>query len=93
MALSDTEAIPLSHQSYGVQLPYAELSHSFGFKSAYKQVTGSEPKFTNCNGSPPPGFVGTLDYIFYSGGITPVSIMDLPSLEECMHEGGNLPNR
>lgn len=56
--------------------------------SAYASTRG-EPHFTNYT----PGFTGTLDYILFSpsGGIKPVSYLELPEPEALDVQGG-LPN-
>ncbi|KAL6071600.1 CCR4-NOT transcription complex subunit 6-like [Balamuthia mandrillaris] len=69
--------------------------------SAYKEVLGMEPPFTNRK----PNFRGTLDYIFYSRDseeagegeqegtlLVPTAVLDVPS-EKLVLELGALPNR
>ena len=46
----------------------------FGGKSVYATLLGQEPLFTNFT----PGFVGTLDYIFCSEGLTPLQVRTRP---------------
>ena len=50
-------------------------------KSAYVEVHGNEPIFTNHNGKSVP-FTGTLDYIFYTGNLKPISTIDIPELDD-----------
>lgn len=57
--------------------------------SAYAQMRGREPAFTNCT----PDFTNTLDYIFYSplGRVKPVSFLELPE-PDSEDVAGWLPN-
>ncbi|XP_078446259.1 carbon catabolite repressor protein 4 homolog 4-like isoform X2 [Wolffia australiana] len=48
---------------------------------------GGEPAFTNCT----PGFTGTIDYIFFSGLLSPVTLLQVPTVESPDIVGG-LPN-
>ncbi|KAI6656494.1 hypothetical protein LOD99_1290 [Oopsacas minuta] len=56
-------------------------------KSAYLTIQGSEPLYTNYTGD----FHGCLDYIFYSEGLIPMSILALPD-EKDMRSEVALPN-
>ena len=58
----------------------------FGGRSVYATLLGQEPLFTNFT----PGFVGTLDYIFASNGLTPLQVLNLPS-EDAVRQEGHLP--
>ena len=58
----------------------------FGGKSVYASLLGQEPLFTNFTS----GFVGTLDYIFASPGLTPLQVLVLPS-EDLVRQEGVLP--
>lgn len=49
-------------------------------KSAYVEVNGKEPSFTNHAGTSDT-FTGTLDYIFYSGSLNPVATVGIPELK------------
>ena len=56
-------------------------------KSVYATIQGSEPQYTNYTGD----FHGCLDYIFYSAGIVPMSVVTLPE-EKDMKSEVALPN-
>ncbi|UJR20454.1 hypothetical protein I4U23_023583 [Adineta vaga] len=48
-------------------------------KSAYREMNGKEPAYTNySNMIKPPKYCGTLDYIFYSGNLTVENVLELP---------------
>lgn len=51
-------------------------------RSAYAEVNGSEPEFTNYSVQPRQRFVDTLDYIFMSEGATATEVRALPNREE-----------
>lgn len=53
-------------------------------KSAYNTIRGSEPLYTNqtFNKNCTSIFSATIDYIFYSDNITPISIEELPNLSK-----------
>ena len=55
----------------------------FGGKSAYAALLGQEPLFTNFT----PGFIGCLDYIFSSTGLTPLQVLVLPIEDQVRLEG------
>jgi len=80
----------------GIQMPFEKFYHGRPLRSAYRDVLGGEPLFTNFTGEPK-SFAGTLDYIFYSGGLkgpgqlTADCVMMIPSIEECQKEIA-LPN-
>ena len=49
-------------------------------KSAYREMNGDEPAYTNCsNIFQSSRYCGTLDYIFFSGHLTVESVLKLPS--------------
>ena len=56
-------------------------------KSAYMTIQGKEPEFTNYEGD----FYGCLDYIFYSDGVLPVSVLAMPEEKDLKSEVA-LPN-
>ena len=56
-------------------------------KSAYMTIQGKEPEFTNYTGD----FHGCLDYIFYSDGVLPVSVLAMPEEKDLKSEVA-LPN-
>ena len=73
-------------------VPYFEVFRDLyqipeAVKSAYLTVQGSEPDYTNYTGD----FHGCLDYIFYSEGLCPCSVLSLPSESELRSEVA-LPN-
>eukprot|EP00038_Savillea_parva_P002111 m.110745 g.110745 ORF g.110745 m.110745 type:complete len:654 (+) comp10725_c0_seq2:308-2269(+) len=79
----------------GIQLPFDEFSHDRPLRSAYRDLLGGEPPFTNFTGEPK-SFAGTLDYIFYSddegkGGLEARSVMMIASIEDVQKEVA-LPN-
>lgn len=64
--------------------PYAPM------KSAYREIFGKEPPFTNfAKLKGRPLFRDTLDYIFCSSGVDVVAVLDLPHLSDAV---GSLPN-
>eukprot|EP00035_Acanthoeca_spectabilis_P022191 m.442468 g.442468 ORF g.442468 m.442468 type:complete len:656 (+) comp18810_c0_seq1:238-2205(+) len=74
----------------GIELPFDEFAHDRPLTSAYREVLGGEPLFTNFTGEPK-SFAGTLDYIFYSdnegpGGLNARCVMMSPSIEDCQKE-------
>ena len=56
-------------------------------KSVYSTIQGSDPLYTNYTGD----FHGCLDYIFYSDGVVPISVVALPE-EKDMRSEVALPN-
>lgn len=58
--------------------------------SAYCQVHGSEPDFTNYSVLPHQKFVDVLDYIFLSNGCQATEVRDLPAIQDISRA---LPNR
>ena len=69
------------------------------FRSAYVDVEGREPSYTNYthSGKPPMTFRGTLDYILYDDGASadgkwrPIDVVDLPEFDPSTTE--LMPNR
>eukprot|EP00037_Helgoeca_nana_P015131 m.141724 g.141724 ORF g.141724 m.141724 type:complete len:659 (+) comp22878_c0_seq1:213-2189(+) len=79
----------------GIKLPFEDFTHERSLKSAYHDILGGEPLFTNFTGEPKT-FAGTLDYIFFSdddgpGGLDAKCVMLFPSIEDCQKEVA-LPN-
>ena len=73
-------------------VPYYKIFENYytvseTLKSVYSTIQGSEPLYTNYTG----GFHGCLDYIFYSDGIEPISVVALPE-EKTMRSEVALPN-
>ena len=86
----DAKPVPDKHTTdvSGITVPVQSFDHELNLASAYSAVNGSEPKGTNFHGS----FAETLDYIFYQPGkLDAVSVLELPSEEECRVETA-LPN-
>lgn len=73
-------------KSIGVQ----NINHKIKLASVYKEVTGSEPKFTNYTDH----YTGCLDYIWVSSSlIIPIKVSVLPSEKEIESCGDmRLPN-
>ena len=69
--------------------PADRLTHSLPLRSAYATITGDEPPFTNYTG----GFVGCLDYMFYSDPLLrPLSVAKVHEEKDIKEYGRALPN-
>lgn len=52
-------------------------SHPLRVDSAYRAVTGAEPHYTTCHDK----FIGTVDFLWYSGRLVPVGVFQPPPLQ------------
>ncbi len=100
--LMGSGTVPTDHPDHPVSLRSNKLNHQLNgvsteavptlslpspFESAWRQVHGAEPSFTNYTAS----FKGCLDYVMLSGNIKAVSTNTLPSAGELLTETA-LPN-
>ncbi|KAI4341493.1 hypothetical protein MLD38_026211 [Melastoma candidum] len=60
--------------------------HPLNLNSSYAIVKGGEPEATSYHSK----FIGTVDYIWYSEGLTPTRVLDTPPLD-ILHGIGALP--
>lgn len=52
-------------------------------RSAYREVLGTEPELTNWSHMGNNGeFVGCLDYIFFTHGLQPMTVVEIPPKEQ-----------
>ena len=66
-----------------------QISHNLHLKSAYSSLLGEEPKHTNFT----VGYVGVLDYIWYSAmHLRPLTVAPVPEEAELTATGDALPN-
>lgn len=66
-------------RSSNYQINYRPLSNHV-FRSAYKELNGSEPAFTNYSSTlKSPSFCATLDYIFFAGQLLVDKVLILPN--------------
>lgn len=92
-----TGSIDKSHNDYPPNCPDGSSPDTFfpnplaPLKSAYMEVLGSEPEFTNYAklGNTDP-FIECIDYLFCTGGVEVVDVLRLPNKD--MIDGGGLPD-
>lgn len=92
---SDTEAKVAAQADRDLcrSFPSSVGRHQLTLSSAYRDVLGHTPAYTNAN--PETGFVGSIDYVFYSSDtLRAVSALDVYPWSRTLHPGvPQLPNR
>ena len=79
----------LKRDPLGITSKASDFRHDLQLVSTHVSVTGSEPQFTNYTRD----FVGTLDYIFSTPRLHPVSMFEIPNEETLRkHNDSPLPN-
>eukprot|EP01001_Neometanema_parovale_P010247 NODE_647_length_2226_cov_82.421778_g617_i0.p1 GENE.NODE_647_length_2226_cov_82.421778_g617_i0~~NODE_647_length_2226_cov_82.421778_g617_i0.p1 ORF type:complete len:456 (-),score=76.89 NODE_647_length_2226_cov_82.421778_g617_i0:153-1520(-) len=86
---------PIITENPAASLPYPQPSHGLQLRSAYSQVFGQEPTFTNLSDCLTGKFEGTLDYVWVNPGIKVRGVLEVPDKAQLIPEGAinkGIPN-